>query len=361
MTNSGARIAPGGVPLRILGDFTQGPGGTLEEVLAGPAARGLFDRLFVSGTATLAGVLELRLLRPALGANNAYAVLTAAQVIGQFDNAGPLSVPGFTLVQDYEPTALAVVAVARVAPPRPDDRANVIDDGADSAADPAPGARPEQLANVAAGLTSLLASADVARQLLGNSRPVTAAALSGGGAPLGAIASGGEPGLAGLSRGAASGGDRGSSGRGVDPAGNGEEEQAETFVLSLPDPELPPQEEALGARDLAKAMLLGGRTRSALLPQGGSQGAVIATRLAGDEGQGDEAADELKSPYADLLISPLPKRPPPAEPAENGPAQEEAEQAAVWEEPDGWSLTLAVFGGMVVWLAERRQRKLCSG
>jgi hypothetical protein len=60
VVNSGGTVAPGASPglLTITGDYTQGAGGTLAQEITGTAVSA-FDRLSVSGTATLDGTLAI--------------------------------------------------------------------------------------------------------------------------------------------------------------------------------------------------------------------------------------------------------------------------------------------------------------
>ena len=86
LVNSGGTVAPGLSPgaLTVAGDFTQAPGGTLAEEIAGPLDA-QFDRLIVGGAASLAGTL-------AIASDPGYApapqsilrFLTAASVTGTF-------------------------------------------------------------------------------------------------------------------------------------------------------------------------------------------------------------------------------------------------------------------------------------
>lgn len=80
-------VAPGdGVgTLNITGDFTQGPLGTLQIEIGGLAAGSEFDQLLVSGTATLAGALDVSLISGfAPEFADAFIVLDAGSLADEF-------------------------------------------------------------------------------------------------------------------------------------------------------------------------------------------------------------------------------------------------------------------------------------
>ncbi len=103
LSNPGGTVEPGASPgtLTITEDFTQGPGGTLQEEIAGPATA-QFDRLVVGGLATLGGTLAI--------ANDAgyspaqqstYKVVQSATRVGQFAALTGAQVGGSSYVDDY--------------------------------------------------------------------------------------------------------------------------------------------------------------------------------------------------------------------------------------------------------------------
>jgi hypothetical protein len=100
IVNTGGVVAPGGDQIGVLtlnGSYTQGPGGSLLLQLGGTQAGTGFDRLAVSGSATLDGTLTYALLpgyTPPAGAS--YAVLSFASHTGDFATyMGPTTASGF--------------------------------------------------------------------------------------------------------------------------------------------------------------------------------------------------------------------------------------------------------------------------
>ena len=61
LNNTGGTVAAGASPgtLTINGDYTQGPGGTLQEEIAGTTPGTQFDQLVVTGDVTLDGTLAI--------------------------------------------------------------------------------------------------------------------------------------------------------------------------------------------------------------------------------------------------------------------------------------------------------------
>ena len=90
----GGSLAPGGASpgtLTINGNFSQDASSTLAIEIGGNPASGLFDLLDVSGSASLAGMLDVSLFgSPSLSVGDAFTVLTAASVSG----GGGLSLTG---------------------------------------------------------------------------------------------------------------------------------------------------------------------------------------------------------------------------------------------------------------------------
>jgi hypothetical protein len=109
VVNSG-RCSPGTSPglLRISGDYTQTSAGQLDVELGGTAAGATFDQLQVSGTASLAGTLNVTTVNsfhPALGQE--FRILTFASRTGDFSSyAYP---PENELTPRYDATGLTLV------------------------------------------------------------------------------------------------------------------------------------------------------------------------------------------------------------------------------------------------------------
>jgi len=116
VNNTDGTISPGNSPgeLNITGNFTQGAGGRLDVEIAGRDPNiPQFDRIRVSGTATLDGLLHVDLLdgfEPAPG--DSFEFLTAAVVKNQFATTefpAP-SGPGRALREEYEATKVVIEA-----------------------------------------------------------------------------------------------------------------------------------------------------------------------------------------------------------------------------------------------------------
>ena len=96
VTNGGtfsAGFSPG--ILHVNGPYTQAAGGHLEVEVAGPLPGTGFDRLELTGAATLGGTLDISTIAPfapALG--NTFTILTASSVTGTFDNVTGTTLPG---------------------------------------------------------------------------------------------------------------------------------------------------------------------------------------------------------------------------------------------------------------------------
>jgi autotransporter-associated beta strand protein len=93
VTVIGGALAPGAGPgtLAINGNYSQNSGSTLAIEIGGTPGSGLFDVLSISGSATLAGELEVSLVNsPTLNVGDMFTVLTASSVTG----AGSLSLAG---------------------------------------------------------------------------------------------------------------------------------------------------------------------------------------------------------------------------------------------------------------------------
>jgi hypothetical protein len=86
-TNAGTAVIAPGMNFRVAGDYTQSMGGTLDVQLGGPPASRQYGSLTVSGTATLAGTLQVDLVS-GYGGNpgDAFTILNFGARVGDFDN-----------------------------------------------------------------------------------------------------------------------------------------------------------------------------------------------------------------------------------------------------------------------------------
>jgi hypothetical protein len=86
-TNDGTVIIAAGMTFQVGGTYTQNGTGTLEVQLGGSPASGLFGKLVVGGTATLAGTLQVDLVN-GYGGNpgDVFTILTFGSRMGDFDN-----------------------------------------------------------------------------------------------------------------------------------------------------------------------------------------------------------------------------------------------------------------------------------
>ena len=112
LTGGSLAVADGAGTLSVGGDYTQGSGGTLEIELGGAAPGTEYDQLNVTGTANLAGTLEITLIDGyELEAGQEYVILTAGAVTGSFDNT-------VGLPEDFEVTYNAdSVTISFICPP----------------------------------------------------------------------------------------------------------------------------------------------------------------------------------------------------------------------------------------------------
>ncbi len=112
-------VAPGESPglLTITGDFIQRAGGILDIELSGLIAGSEFDRLTVSGTANLAGILNVSLLDgfdPILG--NSFDFLLAGNILGDFDQVLLPSLSGKIFDLSFTDTTASLTVVASPVP-----------------------------------------------------------------------------------------------------------------------------------------------------------------------------------------------------------------------------------------------------
>jgi hypothetical protein len=86
-TNNGTLIIAAGATFQVGGTYTQSGTGTLDVQLGGPPSSGLFGKLIVGSTATLAGTLQVDLVN-GYGANpgDVFMILTFGSRLGDFDS-----------------------------------------------------------------------------------------------------------------------------------------------------------------------------------------------------------------------------------------------------------------------------------
>jgi hypothetical protein len=105
--NSAGSVRPGASPgaLTVQGAYTQGAGGTLQIEIEGAVAGTEFDRLLVTGTATLGGALGI-VNDPGFAptASDRFPVLSAARRSGTFSNVTGAHLPTSFYVVAYNPT-----------------------------------------------------------------------------------------------------------------------------------------------------------------------------------------------------------------------------------------------------------------
>jgi hypothetical protein len=104
----GATVGAPGI-LTVSGNYTQSSNGTLDEEVGGTSPGNGYDQLNVSGTATLAGNLNVSLINGFIpSAASQYQILTFASLNGDFDSKNGL-VPYFVPV--YNPTNLKLTGI----------------------------------------------------------------------------------------------------------------------------------------------------------------------------------------------------------------------------------------------------------
>ena len=113
---SSGEVNPGGPAglLTIQGNYAQSASGTLNIEIGGLAAGSQFDRLNVTGTATLAGTLHIALIDgfvPSLG--DSFQIMTYASRTGSFGTVTGADIGGGSLLQlNFSPTSLSLVTAA---------------------------------------------------------------------------------------------------------------------------------------------------------------------------------------------------------------------------------------------------------
>lgn len=122
VANNGATVAPGASPglITVLGNYSQGTSGVLDIELGGTTAGSQYDRLAVSGSATLAGTVNVTLINSfILSSGDVFDVVTYASRSGVFSPENLPPFPGGTFTSTYTPAAYQLVA-SSLTPPAAD-------------------------------------------------------------------------------------------------------------------------------------------------------------------------------------------------------------------------------------------------
>jgi hypothetical protein len=113
VSNTGGTVGPGNSPgiLTITGNYTQAASGKLSIEIGGTTLGSQYDRLVISGSATLDGTLNVSLINGFLpAAADSFRVLTYGSLTGQFATINGLNSGGAPLNAQYNPTNLTLVA-----------------------------------------------------------------------------------------------------------------------------------------------------------------------------------------------------------------------------------------------------------
>jgi len=130
LNNTSGVVSPGNSPgtINIIGDYTQGSDGTLNMELGGLVAGSGYDVLNVTGTATLAGAINVSLFGgfvPAAG--NSFSLINADSVIGSFSS---LNLPsGYSFIANYNPASFGLSLSSLILPPAIPPIASLTPDG----------------------------------------------------------------------------------------------------------------------------------------------------------------------------------------------------------------------------------------
>ncbi|HEX8172891.1 MAG TPA: hypothetical protein VF824_20320 [Thermoanaerobaculia bacterium] len=120
VSNSGGNVKPGTSPglLTINGNYAQGTGGTLTVELGGTIAGTDYDRLAVTGSATLGGALVASFVNSFTPSNgNIFDVLTYSSATGTFNSETLPTFPGGgTMTSSYRPTSYRLTANSTATP-----------------------------------------------------------------------------------------------------------------------------------------------------------------------------------------------------------------------------------------------------
>ena len=118
ITNNGATVQPGFSPgiLTINGNYSQSPTGVLNIELGGTAPGTGYDRLVVSGNATLAGTVNVTLINSfTLSGGDVFDVVTYASHSGTFSPENLPPFPGGTFSSMYTPSVYKLLATVPTA------------------------------------------------------------------------------------------------------------------------------------------------------------------------------------------------------------------------------------------------------
>src|SRR5262249_10277135 len=131
VTNAG-QVSPGTSPaiLSIVGNYTQTAAGILNIEIGGTTPGSQHDRLTVSGTAALAGTLNVSRISGFLpGAPDTFTILTFASRTGDFSTNNGLTFPGGLFERMFNPGDLTLLA--NLAPIAVNDSATTPEDSQD--------------------------------------------------------------------------------------------------------------------------------------------------------------------------------------------------------------------------------------
>ncbi|MBL8804755.1 MAG: hypothetical protein JNN27_22355, partial [Planctomycetes bacterium] len=105
VVNNGGVLAPGSTAagaLNIVGTYTQGASGVMNVEIGGTTQGAQFDRLTVSGAATLGGTLNIQLINGFQPTSGSFAILGHASRTGTFATVNGTSIGnGFSFAPDY--------------------------------------------------------------------------------------------------------------------------------------------------------------------------------------------------------------------------------------------------------------------
>jgi len=105
LSNMGGTVHPGDGPgtLTVTGNYSQSAGGTLDTLIGGSSQGATYSWLNVSGTATLAGTLDLSLVNGFAPTNGQlFVILTSGGLSGQF-NDNSIQIGNVTFNVEYSP------------------------------------------------------------------------------------------------------------------------------------------------------------------------------------------------------------------------------------------------------------------
>jgi hypothetical protein len=333
--NVSATVAPSsGQDLMIVGNYYQGSGGALS-VTVSPGQSGSAP-LSVQGIASLNGSLSVG-LNSSVPGDCFSDLLDATTLSGQFASARLPSVNGYQITTKDSATAVYLImsssggsstggeygpspgtstsnypTVTAGSPTASSSSTSVLKTGSESAA-----SGQSQTMASSTGVREAGGQSTAGQERFGGPDPSGFFVTAVGGTNAGPAAANRptEQAIADISvgttvarslvTGSPSGADR-SAGRTLETDGGGDDLLA-TFRLMVPEVELPSEKELLSAGDVAAALLVGGRSRTDVLPRSGSQLSVVATVVTGDE-EAPTSETQVSSPLNDLFFNPLMRR-----------------------------------------------------